>query len=160
MRRQTEPIASRSTLRSDERLPFGLSSGVALATSATFTPANPGTVNNAAGLVMLGLGSTIEITPKGTGKVRFTLDGTIDNATTTDATAIQLAYGTGAAPANGANATGTTIGAVLTWIALTGLTTGGVPFSKSVVILGLTPGVTYWFDVQMSVTGGTGSFSV
>lgn len=115
------------------------------------TPGNPtGTINTTG--VMCGLAGSI--TPKFTGTVRAIIAanlGQTQNAP--DGTAIQIRYGTGAAPANGAALTGTAIGAQ----AVIELPTGADQSNGTCIatISGLTVGTTYWFDLsQRSGLGG------
>jgi hypothetical protein len=122
--------------------------------SVMFTPSNPTGTTSTSGYKMMGLGSTISFTPSKYTILKFTIDGI---GKTTGGTGygyyIKCACGTGVAPANGANASGTVAGAILMpTIAIT--TLWSVPFSKTVIFTGLTPGVTYWFDIQLQALGG------
>jgi len=128
------------------------------ATSATFTPANP-TGTTSATQVMMGLGSTIKITPTKTGIVRYTLSGDMVNNTNTERVDVQLAYGSGTAPSNGAAATGTAIGSTLKTNSLTGMLTNGIPFCQEVIITGLGTGTAYWFDARVN-KGVNGTASI
>jgi hypothetical protein len=128
---------------------------VSPAPTVTYTPANPtGTVSTAA-YVMMGLGTVVRINPnKGSAKIKLSIDGIIK---TTGGTGygvnLKIAYGSIMAPSNGAVATGTVVGAVLNpAIAIT--TQWAVPFSKTVLITGLSPGIQYWFDIQLQAVGG------
>ena len=101
-------------------------------------------------------GLAAPVTPTFTGRVLVTICGQVTNATTNDGSLIQIAYGTGSAPVNGAAASGTVVGSP------TGATIAGgpVPFSLTVVVTGLNIGTAYWFDAQIkAVTGGTVSLS-
>lgn len=110
-------------------------------------PADP-TGTASATDVMMGLGSGVTFTPKGTrAEVRF--DGTWADASATNPTT-QVRYGTGTAPVNGAAAVGTTVGPKR---ADTAIKAGG--FSVGGIATGLTPGTTYWFDLAMSSSAGT-----
>jgi hypothetical protein len=111
------------------------------ATPNTFTPNDPAGTSSATA-VMMGLGSTVNFTPKTYGSVMLTLDGLMTNAS--DNMYLTIAYGTGAAPVNGAAASGTAVGSTLYYY-------GGTAFSKAVIITGLTPGTAYWFDAQVRV---------
>jgi hypothetical protein len=107
---------------------------------------------------MQGLGGYWKITPLQTGRVAIKITGQMVNGTTADGVKIQMAYGTGTAPANAATVTGTVVGSALTWTAFTGLLAQGVPFHMYAIITGLTVGTAYWFDLQLAdVTGGTAS---
>jgi len=121
--------------------------------------ASPAGTTSTAAFVMMGLGSTWAITPKNYTKVKAVITGQMTNGTTGDGVALKISFGTGAAPANAAAATGTVVGnALQKWTALTGLLTNGVPFKKTVIITGLTAGTAYWIDLQLeAITGGTAS---
>jgi len=119
--------------------------------SSESTPANP-TATASLVAVMAGLAGSI--TAQETGRVSVTISGDMANATATDGGAVQLAWGTGAAPANGAAATGTVVGGKATG---TSATAGArVPFSLTQVITGLPLGTAVWLDLQFAaVTGGS-----
>lgn len=107
-------------------------------------------------LLMQGLGSTLKITPSGSGNVFLSLDMTATNGTSSDGVEYALAYGTGTAPANGAAAAGTI------FVPLKTLTTSTTvyPVGLSGVALGLTVGTAYWFDIQLAATtGGTATLA-
>lgn len=131
--------------------------GVAKLTNAT-TTATPGdpTGTTSGGNVMMGLGvSTCRITTTYGTRIHVSFDGVVTNGTTGQITNVQIRYGTGAGPANGAGLTGTQAGAQTSYGNGGAVYQGG--FSKSVIITGLSPATTYWFDLALSVTGGTGS---
>jgi hypothetical protein len=111
--------------------------------------------NATATFKMLGLGaagSPCTITPTSTGRVVFTLTGDLTNAVILDGVTYKLAYGTGAAPANNAAATGTVISATRVAAVSTAAQKQGFSVTSSVTGLGL---VATWFDVQFAdVTGG------
>ena len=121
-------------------------------------------VTSSTSYVMAGIGASSPgtswgLTPLNYTTVRVTIDGQCLNATNGDGINFIVAYGTGSPPAQGAAATGTTVGINTIWTALTGLLLQGVPFSKDVIITGLSAGTAYWFDLQYkAVTGGTASF--
>lgn len=117
--------------------------------------------------VMLGLGATTSfalVTPQVTGRILVTISGLHSN-TNGNGTNVQLSYGTGTAPVNGAALTGTQIGQQAVWTALTGALIG--PFSLTALITGLalptinsnrqtSAATTYWLDLAFkAVTGGT-----
>jgi hypothetical protein len=107
--------------------------------------------------VMAGAG--LAFTPKkGSGIVKVTLAAVVSNATAGDGAKAQIAYGTGTAPSAGAAATGTAVGNASTFTSAAANAAGTIPLTA--VITGLTPGTTYWIDLQVAaVTGGTASFS-
>lgn len=121
-------------------------------TQATATPA--GTTSTAAAK-MLGLGATI--TPVKSTRVLAVITAIVMNSTIGDGTNAQIAYGTGAAPSNGAAATGTTVGSVKHFIAST--VAGQEGLALAWVLTGLTAGTAIWVDLQFeAVTGGTATF--
>ena len=117
------------------------------------TPSNPtGTTSLTA--VMMGLAGSITL--QGSGRVLLMLSGDLQNNTTADGATVQLSYGTGTAPTNGAALTGTQVGNTESFTALTGVLV--VPFAQQAVVSGLTVGTTYWLDAAVkAVTGGTAS---
>lgn len=128
-----------------------------------FNPANPTSLTSTS-FLMFGLGSTIHITPTKSGKVRFTISfypvgiGPYFNS-------YKISYGSGAAPANGAAATGTVVGGVYTGGTSVVAVDGGISttpalIERNVVVLSLTPLTAYWFDVQGSKTPGNTSLSM
>lgn len=115
---------------------------------ATATPA--GTVSTS--MVMAGIGATI--TPTASGVLLVSIDGDTANNTTSDGGSYQLAWGTGAAPVNGAAATGTVVGSAPRILFAAG--GDSVPFSITRRITGLSANTTYWLDLQFeAITGGT-----
>src|SRR6266849_2311806 len=120
------------------------------ASNATQTnvAAPTGTTNTTG--VMMGLAGAI--TPAHSGNVLL-----IVNGTTSDGASLQIRYGTGAAPTNGAALTGTTVG---NNIADNNPVTNKIPFSVQAVVSGLAVGTAYWVDVGLAaVTGGTASLA-
>jgi hypothetical protein len=115
------------------------------------TPSNPtGTTSTTP--VMAGLAATI--TPTNSGKVLIIVSGILRNNTATDGINVQMAYGTGAAPANGDAATGTTTGNLLH--GLNEPDFNYYPFSVQSVVTGLTVSTAYWIDLQFNaITAGT-----
>jgi hypothetical protein len=104
---------------------------------------------------MMGLAGVI--TPVRSGKVFVAISGRMNNSTVNNGCSLQIRYGTGASPANGAALTGTTIGGTAK---LSGTAGAGFfyPFSLSAVITGLILGTAIWFDLeQYALTGGTAS---
>ena len=126
-------------------------------TNATLlaSPANP-TGTTSGTNVMMGLGvSSCRITTTYGTRLMVTFDGAALNSSTGQTTSVQIRYGTGAGPANGAAVTGTQAGAAPPFGNGGAVYQGG--FSKTAIITGLSPATTYWFDLALSVTGGTGS---
>lgn len=115
-------------------------------------PTNPG-ASSSSTPVMMGLGvTTCRITPTYSSRVEFEIIGDITNSTAGTVT-MNMAYGTGAGPANGAAATGTTFGSSLKpSIASVSQVD---PFKNGGIVTGLTPGTTYWFDLVVGTTAGS-----
>lgn len=131
--------------------------GVKALAQSQSSPADPTGIALAGGTVMMGLAGAI--TPLVTGKVLIVVSGTIFNSTGAagDGCNIQLRHGTGAAPANGAAATGTAVGGLLHYVASTGA--GKVPFSLNAFVSGLSLAA-HWIDVTLAATtGGTANIT-
>jgi hypothetical protein len=122
-------------------------SQIGLAASASFAPANPTGVTGTTAL-MQGLGSTITYTPLKTGIIKITFTALASNNTAGDGFSATMAYGTGAAPANGAAATGTIVGRTVTGIS----SAAGQPNSITIIarVSGLTVGTAIWVDIQLA----------
>lgn len=117
------------------------------------TPADPSTTSNTTGL-MMGLAGAF--TPAVSGKVLIVISGDIDNDTAGDGSQIQIRYGTGSAPVNGAALTGSTAGGLVKMLnpSIATLTVGRVPFSISATVA-LSLATAYWVDISLaSITGG------
>lgn len=114
------------------------------------TPANPTGTTNATG-VMMGLSGSI--TPANTGNIMIVISGDAqDSAGNNGTVKIQIRYGTGSAPSNGAALTGSTAGGQPNY-----LPAGGgspTPFALNAIVTGLTLGTTYWIDISLSVGSG------
>ncbi len=123
----------------------------AFAISAT-TPSNP-TGTTSATAVMMGLGSTATITPVVTGRIKFTINGDYANTNLAAGTFLQLAYGSGTAPSNGAAATGTAVGSLLG--NSQDVAGDANAFSLTWIVSGLTLATAYWLDLQMKTNAGT-----
>jgi len=129
-----------------------LSSAGALATHTAASPT--GTTSTTA--VMMGAGGTI--TPVLSTRVIVTISGQMANATAGDGATIDIRYGTGTAPVNGAAVIGTLVGIAQTATSVTAAQKSG--FSISYPITGLIVGTTYWFDISlMAITGGTATIA-
>lgn len=97
-------------------------------------------------------------TPQGSGICLLMLSGTMSNALASTLT-VQLRYGTGSAPAQGATLTGTTVGSKIQ--AAQSNSGQQYPFSLNAVVTGLTAGTVYWADVSSSSnTGGVTKLSL
>lgn len=120
-------------------------------------PTNPtGTASTS--LVQMGLGvTTCRFAPTYSTRVKFTIDiGFLSNTLTGDQTLSNMSFGTGAGPANSAAATGTTLSR--NHQTLVSSANYQVPATITGIATGLTPGTTYWFDLQLAeAVGGTAS---
>lgn len=129
-------------------------SGNKIGAIATYTPADPATTTDTTGL-MMGLGSTISFTPRKSGNALVVISGDIDNGTASNGSQVQIRFGTGTAPVNGAALTGTVAGGLVKMVNTDATTPGRVPFTLTSV-LPLTVDVANWIDVSLaSITGGT-----
>jgi len=123
--------------------------------TATIGPSNPATTASTT-LVMAGLAGSITTQ---TGRVEFTMSGTQSDGTVSDGSKVQISYGTGTAPVNGAALTGTQAGSIISFV-VPGVTAATGGFSAAWIATGLTLNTAYWFDVAYaSVTGGTTTIS-
>lgn len=120
------------------------------------TPSDPTGTTDATGL-MMGLAGSI--TPASTGRVLFTVNGTIFNPTGIgDGAKAKLRYGTGTAPVNGGALVGTVVGAQVQYVTAT--TVAKVPFALTGIATGLTLGTAVWIDLQLAaITSGTATVS-
>jgi hypothetical protein len=124
---------------------------------ASATPSDPATTTSTSG-AMMGLGASCTITPVRGSQVEFSFGGNYYNGTNTNSLLMTVRYGTGAAPANGAAPTGTVAGAISTTGGIFAVNTA-IIFTLPRIATGLTPGTTYWFDIQVSVNvSGTAGF--
>lgn len=131
-------------------------SGCAATAGSQASPSNPTGTSDATGKMM---GLAAAITPTCTGKVVFTVTGTILNATAiADGGKVQIRYGTGSAPANGDALTGTAVGSLSQYVAAT--TAEKAPFSLTARVTGLTLTTALWIDVGLAaITGGTAAIT-
>lgn len=142
---------------------FTLSKGITNITNDIQLALNNATLQASAGSptgttsttqVMAGLGVTCKITPTYSGRVMLQFQGDAFNSGVGNVN-VQIRYGTGTAPANGASATGTTVGSQI--LATSAAGAYRVPIALSAIITGLTPGTAYWFDLGFSASANTGS---
>jgi hypothetical protein len=118
------------------------------------TPANPTNLTST-NYTMFGLGSTLKITPLKSGKVKFSISffpSAVGIASAMNN--YKLAYGSGAAPINGAAATGTVVGGVYTGGGAVAAASTPAPIVREIIVTGLTPGTQYWFDIQGQKASG------
>lgn len=149
-------LKSLSTVGSAFTVTFGASSGTALTTgdaTATSTPADPTGTTSTTGL-MMGLAGTI--TPANSTRVHIIISGQMSNSLINDGAKVQLRWGTGTAPSNGAASTGTQLGAEQSFTALVALMRSG--FCIHGTVTGLTVGTAIWIDARVAATtAGTAS---
>ena len=109
--------------------------------------------------VMMGLSSgTTRITPQVTGNIMIIVTGMALNSVIGDGTSMQIRYGAGNGPANGAALTGTTVGSYKNMIASTAA--GKQGFACCGYATGLTLGTAIYLDVAVkAVTGGNATIS-
>lgn len=121
----------------------------------TATPADPsGTTSTTA--KMMGLAGSI--TPAVSTRVDMTVCGRMANSLINDGVTVQLRYGTGTAPTNGATLTGTQLGASQTLTEKVAAQADG--YCVTGIATGLTIGTAYWMDVAVNaVTAGTASIT-
>jgi hypothetical protein len=111
-------------------------------------PSNPASTSSAT-LTMAGL--AVSFTPTSSGSAIIIITGDMANSAASAGVTVQLRYGTGVAPSNGAAVTGT---------ALTNVTTSNhpanaqAPFSLVYYVTGLTPSTAYWLDIAQATVGG------
>jgi hypothetical protein len=131
---------------------------VTAGSNAVMATANTPTGTTSTSDVMMGLGASFTITPATTGKVAIVIAGQCTASVGGNAFGGTLRYGTGTAPANGAAATGTTVGNGFGGYS----TTGGdsVPCTVTGIISGLAVGTTYWIDLGLHSGSGSSMASV
>lgn len=123
--------------------------GAAAATSATYVMA---------GFGVAGAGGGWSLTPQFSGRILLMASGLETSGTTGSTCTVQLSFGTGAAPANGAAVAGTQQGNQPAWVSLTGAL--AVPFSLFTIVQGLVIGTAVWFDIAQKSSGGTLSLTL
>ena len=101
--------------------------------------------------VMMGLGSSYTITPIRSGRIFVCMAADV-LAANVQSFKVQLRYGTGTAPVNGAVLTGTTIGALVG--GFVAAAAGQCPVTLSGIVTGLTLGTAYWLDVTLTNASG------
>jgi hypothetical protein len=123
--------------------------------SASASAANPPGTTSAT-YVMMGLGHVLA--SQVASRLWVTIDGRVANTTNGRETDVVVCCGTGPPPANGAPQAGTIVSQPAAFVATTG---GGAfaPFSLTATVSGITPQTSYWFDLAVKVTGGTGNVS-
>lgn len=122
----------------------------------TVNPSNP-TGTTSVTQVMAGIGSGCTITPASSTRLYIRITGDGSNTNAGIGTLVQARFGTGAAPANGAAATGTTIGAQIAGVSPAA--NNNFPFTIGGIATGLTPGTAYWVDVGFAAGTNTSSLT-
>ena len=101
---------------------------------------------------MLGLAGSF--TPNAGGNALLLVTGDMVCSVIGDGATLQIAYGTGAAPANNAALTGTLAAKALNFI--TSTVAGRQPFNLMAYVTGLVVGTPYWVDLAVqNLTGGS-----
>lgn len=126
------------------------------ATTHTGTTSAAPTGTTSATAVMMGLAGSI--TPTRGTKIIFMVAGQMGNATAGSGATVDLRFGTGAAPTNGAAVTGTLVGIAQTATSVSAAQRSG--FSHLGKVTGLSVGTAYWFDLSLLAPGGTGTATV
>lgn len=98
-------------------------------------------------------GLAAAITPGSSGRLLIIATFDMASGATGATDTVQLSYGTGTAPANGAAVAGTLVGNVCNFTSLTGvLTQAG---ACCATVSGLTLGTTYWVDLNLTGSAST-----
>ncbi len=116
-------------------------------------PPNPASTSNTS-FTMMGLGSTLTITPEFSGTVVIKIDSEAKDTVDGNGIVFEIFYGTGTPPSNGASTSGTQVGPIFErdfWGP-----NATVGFGTNLKITGLSVGQTYWFDIAIRSLG-TGS---
>jgi hypothetical protein len=115
------------------------------------TPVSPAELTTSAR--MAGVAATF--TPSATGNMLLVMTGNITTFAGGGSGSVQMHWGTGTAPANGAAATGTAVGSLQTVQPIGATHTELAPFTCESYVGGFTVGTTYWVDgeVTFSATG-------
>lgn len=112
-------------------------------------PTNPIAISSVA-VQMLGLAGSI--TPRKSGKASVVVVGLIKSSNTSRTPTVQIFYGTGTAPTNGAFITGSPAGNVsgVTIPSITSAEQFVIPFTCVASVSGLSVGTPYWIDLGTS----------
>lgn len=133
---------------------MAMTSDITGAAATISTPSDPSGTTSITG-VHMGLAGAI--TPTKSGTIMVTIDGGCTNSVSADGCKIVVRYGSGTAPTNGASATGTAVGSELVAV-LFPTPSYYTPFSKTVVITGLSLSTAYWLDITLgAIVTGTAS---
>jgi hypothetical protein len=97
---------------------------------------------------MMGMGSTVQITPVRTGKLLIVFTGFMKNSNAGGNASAGMWYGTGTPPTNGAAPTGTQI--LVNVVATSSTALAFCPFNMVYLLSGLTLNQLYWIDLVLS----------
>ena len=120
------------------------------------TPNDPTGTTSTVG-VMMGLGAVL--TPQFSGRVFVCVNGNLTNSTAAagNGAKVQIRFGTGTAPANGAALTGTAMGSIQTSVLERATANDLQTFCVLAIVTGLSLGTQIWLDISLAaVTAGTG----
>ncbi len=132
---------------------FGTPVNIAL-NPGNLSAVTPGTGN----VMMLGLAGGI--TPAVSGRISFTIAGTVTISSTANGARITCRYGTGTAPSNAGAAAGTVVGYTDGVAILEGASGAKTPFTCGGTVSGLTLATAYWLDVGVINSGGPQAVTV
>ena|SRR5215475_5395861 len=119
-------------------------------TNVTVAPADPATLTSSTSVYKMA-GCAVKFTPVQSTLIEVVVVGVMGNDTASDNVLVQLAYGTGSAPAKNGAAAGTQFGSIVT---LPVVGTTKVSFTCLGVFTAVL-GTTYWLDLASeAVTGG------
>lgn len=120
------------------------------------TPSNPATTTSTTGVMAGLLSGAVAFTPNYSGRVLIIISGDVSNGTASDGSKMQIRFGTGNGPANGAALTGTSVGNLVRQLNNANTAAEVTPFTCNAIVTGLTLGTGYYVDLsQASITGGT-----
>ncbi|HVP23101.1 MAG TPA: hypothetical protein VMS77_04240 [Conexivisphaerales archaeon] len=119
------------------------------------TPSNPANLTSTS-YSMFGLGSSMCLTPLKSGKVQLAIcffPSGVGSSTNN----FRLCYGSGTAPLNGAAAAGTVVGGTYVGGSVVAASSTPAAIYRTIIVTGLTVGVSYWFDLQAARNSGNTS---
>ncbi|MBS1902257.1 MAG: hypothetical protein JSS75_00960 [Bacteroidetes bacterium] len=127
-------------------------------TSLQVTPSDPTGTSSGTG-VMMGLGSSASFTPTKSGKVLIIISASENNNAGGNGGQMQIRYGTGSAPSNGAALTGTTAGNLAQGSPSDPSGANSAQHHETIpmtcnAVVSMTVGTTYWIDVSVAQIGG------
>ena len=132
-----------------------ISVGSLLGNAVNNIPVNNPTGTTSASMVMMGCGQTF--TPARSGNLFLLFSTRMFSSVVGDELLVQMSYGTGTPPANGAAVTGTQAGPRMSAIAVSTGGTGAPQDMIPAILTGLSVGTTYWFDAAVQRSAGSGT---